>query len=504
MLRLSVLAASAALLAAAAAGAFAPGPASEQPDLFVSPLSVAEDYDPGETLEFSADFVNFGPVAAGSFHVRFLLNGADLGTEEVGGLDPDERLTLHSRSWVTKVGTWTIEAVADVFSEVAESNEGNNAAVATFTVTTKPDLVVTDVAWSPDPVRMGDLVRVRATVANTGVADAGPFNVSVRGQLVGVGGLAAGASVEVAAPEPFLASSSETVWADADWNNDVRESDEANNDRGEAMAVASAPLASASADGDAYGFVAVSGTGRAQGVVAVSGTGNAQGTLAAVSGAGDAYARYAAVSGTGTPHACVSWSLCVVAAVAGDAVCPDGRTCVAASVLGDVEGSVPLGVGGTCNGVRCVAVEPASGAEGYWAAASGEGDAHARVASVAARGTATCAFPLPVPGCLAVAGDGDASSCPQWSNSSQVCTGAAVAGTGSASGLVAASGTGDAACRPAAPDGNTSQAACGLVAVSGTGDARARFLAVSGTGHASGGPFSVSACDRLGACLDPV
>lgn len=274
-------------------------------------------------------------------------------------------------------------------------------------------------------------------------------------------------------------------------------------------------------------YVAVSGTGSANGQVAASGTGPARGIVAAsvlgpstanalcaglscasgvaVSVAGDASQGNVAVSGLGEAEGgilCPVFPLCLIGLVAVGGAGAD-EAFVTASLLGDAGRRISLlAVSGTGN----------AGSTSTAVAASGTGDANA------------CRDDLgPLVPCTAASGTGDAFACSNYGGSFPLRYCTAASGTGDAtSNWVAASVAGDAT--TPYPTSEAAVSVLGDATSQGTGtsyavlgqcnaqdcvdasvneDANGYWLAVSGTGDASGS-YAISAlgdakadCHRL-------
>ncbi|WP_406350005.1 CARDB domain-containing protein [Streptomyces sp. NBC_00658] len=128
----------------------------------------------------------------------------------------------------------------DVQLRFASNSSGYGAQVAEFEVigaaAPNPDLVVTDLTWTPTAPTETDTVTVRATVRNSGTAaaPATTVNVSLEGTVAGsasVGALAAGASETVSVGVGKRATGSYTVSAIVDPTDTVPELDSTNNSR---------------------------------------------------------------------------------------------------------------------------------------------------------------------------------------------------------------------------------------------------------------------------------
>ncbi|MFD7438760.1 CARDB domain-containing protein [Streptomyces sp. NPDC059861] len=130
--------------------------------------------------------------------------------------------------------------VADVRLTFFSNTGAPGAQVAEFQVlgkaTPQPDLVVTDLTWTPASPSEADDVTVRATVRNAGTAPAPAttVNVSVEGAVAGsapVAALAAGASTTVSVPVGRRPMGAYTVSAAVDPTDTVTELDDSNNSR---------------------------------------------------------------------------------------------------------------------------------------------------------------------------------------------------------------------------------------------------------------------------------
>ncbi|MEE1816185.1 CARDB domain-containing protein [Streptomyces sp. SP18ES09] len=143
-------------------------------------------------------------------------SGQNTVTVPVSGRFADVRLTFQSNTGAPG-------------AQVAELQVLGTAAPA-------PDLVVTDLTWTPAAPSETDDVTVRATVRNAGTAaaPASALNVSVEGAVAGtaqVASLPAGSSATVAVPVGRRSVGSYTVSAAADPANAVAELDDTNNSR---------------------------------------------------------------------------------------------------------------------------------------------------------------------------------------------------------------------------------------------------------------------------------
>ncbi|MEV8627311.1 CARDB domain-containing protein [Streptomyces sp. NPDC051079] len=143
-------------------------------------------------------------------------SGQNTVTVPVTGRYADIRLAFHSNTGAPG-------------AQVAELQVLGTAAPA-------PDLVLTDLTWTPAVPTESDAVTVRATVRNAGTATApaSAVAVSVEGAVAGTGPVAslpAGASATVDVPVGRRSVGAYTVSAAADPSNAVPELDDTNNSR---------------------------------------------------------------------------------------------------------------------------------------------------------------------------------------------------------------------------------------------------------------------------------
>ncbi|REE81485.1 subtilase family serine protease [Paenibacillus taihuensis] len=225
----------------------------------------------GNEVTFSATIKNQGadPSPAGSIHgVLFTVDGTSVSWSDnySSSIAAGASVTVTATggpsskaSWTAQSGTHTVRAFVDDINRIAESNDGNNTLDQSITIGSAsgtPDLVVTDVAWTPATPQTGNEVVFSAVVKNQGTA-ATPAG-TVHGVLFTVDGtsvswsdnytssIAAGASVTVTAtggPSSkaswTAASGSHTVRAFVDDINRITESNDANNTLDETITIGS-------------------------------------------------------------------------------------------------------------------------------------------------------------------------------------------------------------------------------------------------------------------------
>lgn len=249
------------------------------PDLVVTDITwTPGSPQTGNEVAFSAVVKNQGTGAtpAGTVHgVLFSINGTSVSWSDnfTSSLAPGASATVTATggpnakaAWTAAAGTYTVRAFVDDINRIPESNDGNNTFDKSLTVNvpSKPDLIVTDVTWSPSAPAAGNAVVFSAVVKNQGTAatPAGTAtNVSfyVDGTKVSsvvnyASSLAAGASVTLTqnAGSWTAANGIHTVGAVVDENSLIGELDETNNSYGKSLTVGTVQSYGATMPYDSY------------------------------------------------------------------------------------------------------------------------------------------------------------------------------------------------------------------------------------------------------------
>jgi subtilase family serine protease len=184
----------------------------------------------GDTVTFTVTIKNQGNVRAGPSRVAYYIDGSSRGYQQVQEIDAGATAT-KTFTWIAQAGYHTIKAVADSKNEVTESDETNNENTVIFPV---PDLIIETITWSPEEPSESDTVTFSVIIKNQGSDITGSSRVAyyiddayLTSALVNP--IDAGAS----ANETFswiAQGGSYAIKAVADSNNEVTESDEANNE----------------------------------------------------------------------------------------------------------------------------------------------------------------------------------------------------------------------------------------------------------------------------------
>lgn len=237
---------------------------SVKPDLVVTDVTWTPAVpEPGDIVTFTATIKNQGDTAtrAGVIHgVIFKLDGVRVGCNgsSTSSLAPGASRTLTATAcapttWTAALGTHSIAATVDDQFRFSEKSETNNTRTESIIVHPPlPDMVVTDITWTPANPVAGNAVTFSAVVKNQGVAPtpAGVINgIGFRINGVSVGcndihttALAPGDSVILTAvacaPTIWNAvSGTHTATAKVDDINRFPESDETNNSRTETIVI---------------------------------------------------------------------------------------------------------------------------------------------------------------------------------------------------------------------------------------------------------------------------
>lgn len=237
------------------------------PDLIVSSLMSGTSATVGGELDITATVSNQGDASAGPSRLGYYLSadatitlsdtpidgwGCDVGSLDAGA-SPHTCSGAIMLPWEIEPGTYYLGAYADENEAVTESDETNNGAATSHTLTITdsseqlPDLVVTSVT-SPSTGTAGGDIDVTSTLSNQGDASAASSRlgyylstddtITLADQAIGtwgcdIPGLAVGeaydnCTVAITLPSD-IASGTYYLGAYADRNEEVTESDETNN-----------------------------------------------------------------------------------------------------------------------------------------------------------------------------------------------------------------------------------------------------------------------------------
>ncbi|MBX3054024.1 MAG: hypothetical protein KF753_21280 [Caldilineaceae bacterium] len=193
---------------------------------------------PGQGITLTAVLRNAGGLSAASPRVRFLDGASPLATQDLANLAGGYTRTVTVQTVLgASNGPYTLRAVADPDSQLAESDESNNEI---FLITSQPDLR----PGLPDITSSSTIVSVTIAIENSGAqATSTGFAVTLRAghPLTGTNlaenqlpALAAGQSAMTTlavAATALLPGEPTALWILVDSAGQVAESDEGNNSR---------------------------------------------------------------------------------------------------------------------------------------------------------------------------------------------------------------------------------------------------------------------------------
>ena len=228
----------------------------KQPDLTITDIThyVKVDGDGVKRFYTAATIKNIGNKDAGGFSVYRYVNGAFSCSGGYRELKKDSSVTLTCGTPCNRLNTGenTITYKVDVHNQVDELNETNNEKTIKITnpCEEKPDLIVTDISWTPANPKIGDEIKFKVTVKNIGTISvpSPPTLVKIPSIGYGPGSGGGGRSSSIAPGDSLIYDfSSYPVKIDSpgnyevisivDYANRVDESNEGNNKRTETLTI---------------------------------------------------------------------------------------------------------------------------------------------------------------------------------------------------------------------------------------------------------------------------
>jgi subtilase family serine protease len=217
----------------------------EAADLIISTLTHAPSNPTiTDTITITVVVRNRGGITAGASTLEIDTNGeATPPTYAIPSLAPSQTQQIQRQVSFSSQGLYPVAATADINSDVTESNEGNNTAEDSITVTA-PDLVVSSLTHAPSNPTNIDTITITAIVQNAGDAEASTSTLEID-----VDGNASSYEIPVLAPGEsyqieraiMLAAGTYPVTTTADINGDVAESNEGNNTSQDSITVENLP-----------------------------------------------------------------------------------------------------------------------------------------------------------------------------------------------------------------------------------------------------------------------
>jgi hypothetical protein len=160
------------------------------PDLIITSLDVDTD-DPrqGIPLRIVATFRNQGGEIAEEFYWAWTIcidddNCEDTESPDTFTLEPGAEVVAEMEYTFNRSADYVTEATVDARGEIEESNEENNARQLGISVRPgMPDLVISAIAFDPDPPVQHQETSVELTIRNQGSKPADAFKVQWRGRV---------------------------------------------------------------------------------------------------------------------------------------------------------------------------------------------------------------------------------------------------------------------------------------------------------------------------------
>ena len=197
-----------------------------------------------DTVTCNATVINYGQGRADSWSLAYFLDGTlkpiILGTPLEAGASVN--ITF---SWQTLQDKHDIRIILDYYSQLNEISENNNEYNVTI-VTLVPDLVISDITWSPTNPCVGDNVTFTVKIKNQGSGRAAASRATsyIDNRFISYLNVSSlNATAEATATFSWLATSgTHSVRIIADYDHVLNEQDRGNNDTTVTIAVASPDL----------------------------------------------------------------------------------------------------------------------------------------------------------------------------------------------------------------------------------------------------------------------
>jgi subtilase family serine protease len=208
-----------------------------KPDLIVSDISwSSSNPKEGEPVTFTVIIKNQGTAGAGFFKTSYYIDEVKMGEWSITSLNASQTAT-NTFTWIaTVIGIHTVKAFVDSTYNIQEQDENNNQRQESFTFSDRPDLLISDISWSPSSPKEGYTVTFTVTIKNQGTVNAGSFKVAyyIDDSKIGewpIASLNAGQMTTKTFTWAAMVAGSHTVSAFADSSYNVDEDVEVNNKR---------------------------------------------------------------------------------------------------------------------------------------------------------------------------------------------------------------------------------------------------------------------------------
>jgi len=211
------------------------------PDLTVSNLQIPTNPTIGQTYPITVTVSNLGQTDAGTFSNKLYDGTTQIGEIILNSLTAGTNTPI-TFNWIpTTSGTHTLKIITDANNQITETNENNNQITQDTTVTTPPDLTISNIQTPSNPVT-GQTYPITITITNNGGTDAGTFTIKTYDGNNNMGkqtinGLAAGTSTTITYNWNPTTTGTHTINAIADYYNTITETNENNNQQTQQITV---------------------------------------------------------------------------------------------------------------------------------------------------------------------------------------------------------------------------------------------------------------------------
>ncbi|MFC1941802.1 CARDB domain-containing protein [Chloroflexota bacterium] len=208
--------------------------ASPVPDLTIKNIVWSpQNPSTGDMVTFTVTIENQGDGPTGFSHIAFNIDDSYKDSETINTIAAGA-IAIRTFTWKALAGSHTFKSIADSKDAISESDETNNTATFAFSVAA-PDLIIENISWSPENPSVQDQVTFTVTIKNQGNIPAAYSFVDflIDGSSRNyrdIRVIDAGDNVTKTFTWTAKAGS-HTIEAIADVLNQVKESDETNNDK---------------------------------------------------------------------------------------------------------------------------------------------------------------------------------------------------------------------------------------------------------------------------------
>jgi PGF-pre-PGF domain-containing protein/uncharacterized repeat protein (TIGR01451 family) len=212
------------------------------PDLVVTNITWSPaNYSPGDTVTFTATVKNIGETATGAHnqYVNFYIDGSYVSQGYAGYIDIAVGGTVAvTGTWTGQGGSHTVKAMADGPGYLSELNESNNYKETAMPYVMPPDLIISNLTWTPYNYTAGETITFNATVKNIGTVgwtgstrvDFYSWNTTYITSTSPTLSIPAGGEAYVTATWSDVQAGDFYFRAQVDPNDAIDETDETNND----------------------------------------------------------------------------------------------------------------------------------------------------------------------------------------------------------------------------------------------------------------------------------